>query len=105
MRPSLHVEPIGLLNIARHYVRELIYGANDGIITTFAVVAGSAGVRQRQAGCGHGGLRLRRSRLPWDLRGIMVARATIVTAVTASGRRLRNEIILRVDGGVCPAVR
>ena len=29
--------------MGRHYVRELIYGANDGIITTFAVVAGVAG--------------------------------------------------------------
>lgn len=29
--------------MARHYVRELIYGANDGIITTFAVVAGVTG--------------------------------------------------------------
>ena len=43
VRPSLHVEPSGLVAIARHYVRELIYGANDGIITTFAVVAGVAG--------------------------------------------------------------
>jgi VIT1/CCC1 family predicted Fe2+/Mn2+ transporter len=43
MRPSLHIEPTGPLDIARHYVRELIYGANDGIITTFAVVAGVAG--------------------------------------------------------------
>ena len=43
VRASNHVEPIGLLQIARHYVRELIYGANDGIITTFAVVAGVAG--------------------------------------------------------------
>jgi VIT1/CCC1 family predicted Fe2+/Mn2+ transporter len=42
-RPSLHVEPKGPINVARHYVRELIYGANDGIITTFAVVAGVAG--------------------------------------------------------------
>lgn len=42
-RRSLHVEPTGPLDIARHYVRELIYGANDGIITTFAVVAGVAG--------------------------------------------------------------
>ena len=42
-RRSLHVEPAGPLQIARHYVRELIYGANDGIITTFAVVAGVAG--------------------------------------------------------------
>jgi VIT1/CCC1 family predicted Fe2+/Mn2+ transporter len=29
--------------IARHYLRDLIYGANDGIITTFAVVAGVTG--------------------------------------------------------------
>jgi VIT1/CCC1 family predicted Fe2+/Mn2+ transporter len=42
-RRSLHVEPKGALQIARHYIRELIYGANDGIITTFAVVAGVAG--------------------------------------------------------------
>ena len=42
-RRSLHVEPSSPLQIARHYVRELIYGANDGIITTFAVVAGVAG--------------------------------------------------------------
>jgi hypothetical protein len=39
-RQSRHVEPEGALQITRHYVRELIYGANDGIITTFAVVAG-----------------------------------------------------------------
>jgi VIT1/CCC1 family predicted Fe2+/Mn2+ transporter len=39
----VHVEPIGPLQIARHYIRELIYGANDGIVTTFAVVAGVAG--------------------------------------------------------------
>jgi VIT1/CCC1 family predicted Fe2+/Mn2+ transporter len=42
-RRSLHIEPRGPLEIARHYVRELIYGANDGIITTFAVVAGVEG--------------------------------------------------------------
>jgi len=42
-RPTHHVEPRGALQIARHYVRELIYGANDGIITTFAVVAGVSG--------------------------------------------------------------
>jgi vacuolar iron transporter family protein len=29
--------------VARHYVRDLVYGANDGVITTFAVVAGVAG--------------------------------------------------------------
>jgi len=27
----------------RHYLKELIYGANDGVITTFAVVAGVTG--------------------------------------------------------------
>ena len=42
-RRSLHIEPHGPLQVARHYIRELIYGANDGIITTFAVVAGVAG--------------------------------------------------------------
>jgi VIT1/CCC1 family predicted Fe2+/Mn2+ transporter len=42
-RRTLHVEPISPLQFARHYVRELIYGANDGVITTFAVVAGVAG--------------------------------------------------------------
>jgi VIT1/CCC1 family predicted Fe2+/Mn2+ transporter len=41
--PSLHVEPRGLQATARHYLRDLVYGANDGIITTFAVVAGVAG--------------------------------------------------------------
>jgi VIT1/CCC1 family predicted Fe2+/Mn2+ transporter len=42
-RASSHVEPVGALATARHYIRELVYGANDGIITTFAVVAGVAG--------------------------------------------------------------
>ena len=42
-RPSNHVEPRGLVAVARHYVRDLVYGANDGIITTFAVVAGVEG--------------------------------------------------------------
>jgi VIT1/CCC1 family predicted Fe2+/Mn2+ transporter len=42
-RVSLHVEPHDAAGIARHYIRDLIYGANDGIITTFAVVAGVAG--------------------------------------------------------------
>src|SRR4026209_90330 len=42
-RDSVHIEPKGPLETARHHVRELIYGANDGIITTFAVVAGVAG--------------------------------------------------------------
>jgi VIT1/CCC1 family predicted Fe2+/Mn2+ transporter len=42
-RPSVHVQPRGALEIARHYIREWIYGANDGLVTTFAVVAGTAG--------------------------------------------------------------
>ena len=42
-RRSNHAEPRGAVEHARHYIRELIYGANDGIITTFAVVAGVAG--------------------------------------------------------------
>jgi VIT1/CCC1 family predicted Fe2+/Mn2+ transporter len=42
-RESRHVEPRGALQTARHYVRELIYGANDGVITRFAVVAGVSG--------------------------------------------------------------
>ena len=42
-RPSLHVEPHGAVGVTRHYIRDLVYGANDGIITTFAVVAGVAG--------------------------------------------------------------
>lgn len=42
-RESLHVEPRGLLGLAQHYIRDLVYGANDGVITTFAVVAGVTG--------------------------------------------------------------
>ena len=42
-RGSIHTEPIGAAATARHYLRDLTYGANDGIITTFAVVAGVAG--------------------------------------------------------------
>ena len=43
MRESIHREPAGAVDIARHYIRDIIYGANDGIITTFAVVAGVTG--------------------------------------------------------------
>lgn len=43
MRVSLHREPTGATELARHYIRDVIYGANDGIITTFAVVAGVTG--------------------------------------------------------------
>ena len=32
-------EPRSLHGLARHYLGDLVYGANDGIITTFAVVA------------------------------------------------------------------
>ena len=42
-RDSLHVEPRGALGLAQHYIRDLVYGANDGVITTFAVVAGVTG--------------------------------------------------------------
>lgn len=30
-------------DVARHYLGDVVYGANDGLITTFAVVAGVAG--------------------------------------------------------------
>jgi VIT1/CCC1 family predicted Fe2+/Mn2+ transporter len=43
MRESLHVAPVGAAAAARHYLRDMVYGATDGIITTFAVVAGVAG--------------------------------------------------------------
>src|SRR6266508_5632041 len=42
-RASLHIEPTGATATARHYIRDLVYGANDGLITTFAVVSGVAG--------------------------------------------------------------
>jgi vacuolar iron transporter family protein len=42
-RGSNHREPTGTREVAQHYLRDLVYGANDGIITTFAVVAGVAG--------------------------------------------------------------
>jgi len=42
-RGSLHVEPHSALGVAQHYIRDLVYGANDGILTTFAVVAGVTG--------------------------------------------------------------
>jgi len=43
MPASIHEEPHGLVGIARHYIRDLVYGANDGLITTFAIVAGVTG--------------------------------------------------------------
>ena len=42
-RRSKHVAPDGLYETAQHYVGDLVYGANDGILTTFAVVAGVTG--------------------------------------------------------------
>ncbi len=30
---------------ARHYIRDIVYAANDGVVTTFAVVAGVQGAR------------------------------------------------------------
>jgi VIT1/CCC1 family predicted Fe2+/Mn2+ transporter len=42
-RASLHVEPRGLREIGRHYLKDMVYGAHDGLITTFAVVAGVEG--------------------------------------------------------------
>ena len=42
-RVSHHVEPTGPREVVRHYIRDLVYGANDGIITTVAVVAGVTG--------------------------------------------------------------
>jgi VIT1/CCC1 family predicted Fe2+/Mn2+ transporter len=42
-RGSLHVEPNTLAAAVRHYIRDLVYGANDVVITTFAVVAGVTG--------------------------------------------------------------
>jgi hypothetical protein len=41
-RHSLHQDPIGPTAIARHNIRDVVYGANDGLITTFAVVSGVA---------------------------------------------------------------
>jgi VIT1/CCC1 family predicted Fe2+/Mn2+ transporter len=43
IRESIHVDPRGPVAIARHYVRDAVYGASDGLITTFAVVSGVAG--------------------------------------------------------------
>jgi VIT1/CCC1 family predicted Fe2+/Mn2+ transporter len=43
LRESLHREPANLGDFARHYLRDVVYGAIDGIVTTFAVVAGVTG--------------------------------------------------------------
>ena len=39
----LNHEPGEFRGLVRHYLKDLVYGANDGIVTTFAVVAGVAG--------------------------------------------------------------
>ena len=41
--PRTGHEPNRIRALAEHYLKDLVYGANDGIITTFAVVAGVAG--------------------------------------------------------------
>ena len=43
MGESLHAAPVGVVAMARHYLRDMVYGATDGIVTTFAVVAGVSG--------------------------------------------------------------
>lgn len=43
VRESLHREPSSPGDFARHYLRDMVYGAIDGIVTTFAVVAGVTG--------------------------------------------------------------
>jgi VIT1/CCC1 family predicted Fe2+/Mn2+ transporter len=48
-RPSLHVEPRTVPEAIRHYIRDLVYGASDGVITTFAVVSGVTGGSLSQA--------------------------------------------------------
>jgi len=40
---SAHPELRSAREVVQHYLGDLVYGANDGIITTFAVVAGVAG--------------------------------------------------------------
>ena len=42
-RPSVHQSPRGARQTLQHYIADLIYGTNDGILTTFAIVAGVSG--------------------------------------------------------------
>jgi vacuolar iron transporter family protein len=37
--------PANLQSTFRHYIRDLVYGANDGLITTFAIAAGVTGAQ------------------------------------------------------------
>ena len=43
--PMRDHEPHGARALTQHYLKDLVYGANDGVITTFAVVAGVAGAQ------------------------------------------------------------
>lgn len=43
MDHTLHHEPREARGLLKHYMRDLVYGANDGIITTFAVVTAVTG--------------------------------------------------------------
>lgn len=42
-RASNHVAPKGWRSTIRHYIGDFVYGANDGVVTTFAAVAGVEG--------------------------------------------------------------
>ena len=42
-RISNHVAPRGLVATLRHYIGDVVFGANDGLVTTFAAVAGVEG--------------------------------------------------------------
>lgn len=42
--PTRHAPASGRpADVARHYLSDLVYGASDGLITTFAIVSGTAG--------------------------------------------------------------
>ena len=40
---SPHIDQPSFIKLVQHYIRDLVYGATDGVITTFAVVAGVTG--------------------------------------------------------------
>ena len=46
---SPHPHLASAKDVAKHYLPDMVYGANDGIITTFAVVAGVAGAELSSA--------------------------------------------------------
>jgi VIT1/CCC1 family predicted Fe2+/Mn2+ transporter len=37
------MQPVNIKIFGQHYIRDIVYGANDGIVTTFAIVAGVRG--------------------------------------------------------------